>query len=227
VVQDHLHLGFLTLLWVGVGFSFTADSPGFDLAASRQAVPAATMRFGLVAFAALGSAMMVDALRPPIMSSQTSRRTAISSGVALAALSTLSPASADSPPAMVDIDISQFRKIPGGGQCADIKLGTGPEVVEGSKVSLQWILRRSNGYYVDGSIKMLSAQSGAVAKAGGSNFDEENNFVFTIGDGSAISGVDQGVRGMRQGGTRRLVLPVKAAYVRGVAMGIEPSALAM
>ena len=36
--------------------------------------------------------------------------------------------------------------------------------------------------------------------------------MFTVGDGQAMSGVDQGVRGMRQGGVRRLVLPTKAAY---------------
>ena len=68
----------------------------------------------------------------------------------------------EAPPPMENIDPSKFRKIPGGGQAADLRIGTGAEVAEGSKVSLQWVLRRSNGYYVDGSIKMLSAQSGAV-----------------------------------------------------------------
>merc|ERR1712232_386241 len=62
----------------------------------------------------------------------------------------------------------------------------------------------------DGSVKMLSAQSGA--KKVDDNFDETNNFVFTVGDGQAMSGIDQGVRGMKQGGVRRLVLPIKAAY---------------
>ena len=33
-----------------------------------------------------------------------------------------------------------------------------------------------------------------------------------MGDGQAMPGVDAGVRGMRQGGRRRLVLPVKRAY---------------
>ena len=57
---------------------------------------------------------------------------------------------------------------------------------------------------------MLSTQSGA--KVVNENFDETDNFVFTVGDGAAMSGVDQGVRGMKQGGVRRLVLPLKAAY---------------
>jgi len=129
-----------------------------------------------------------------------------------AAAAALVPAAsrADMPAPMVDVPTSAFKKIPGGGQYADLSIGQGGEVVEGSKVSLQWVLRRSNGYYVDGSIKMLSAKSGAVTV--GENFDEADNFLFTVGDGKAMSGVDQGVRGMKQGGKRRLVLPIKAAY---------------
>ncbi len=88
---------------------------------------------------------------------------------------------------------------------ADLKVGTGQEVAEGSKVSLQWVLRRSNGYFVDGSINPVLSNKG-------DNFDEAANFLFTAGDGSALPGVDSGVRGMRQGGMRRLVLPIKQAY---------------
>ena len=105
---------------------------------------------------------------------------------------------------MLEIDPSRFLKIPGGGRYADLKAGTGPEVVTGSKVSLQWVLRRSNGYYVDGSINTALGKN--------DNFDEAANFLFAAGDGTALPGVDAGVRGMRQGGTRRLVLPPKQAY---------------
>ena len=141
------------------------------------------------------------------LSSNLARRDIVA---ATSALLVSNAALATEPAPMVEIDPSRFSKIPGGGQRADLKVGTGTEIGEGSKVSLQWVLRRSNGYYVDGSIKMLSAQSGAVKV--GDNFDEANNFIFTVGDGQAMSGIDQGVRGMKQGGVRRLVLPVKAAY---------------
>lgn len=106
---------------------------------------------------------------------------------------------------MLEIDPKSFLKIPGGGRYADLKVGTGAEVVEGSKVSLQWVLRRSNGYFVDGSVNTL-------LKSDKTNFDEESNFIFVVGDGAALPGVDAGVRGMRQGGTRRLVLPISRAY---------------
>uniref|UniRef100_A0A7S0JGI1 peptidylprolyl isomerase n=1 Tax=Calcidiscus leptoporus TaxID=127549 RepID=A0A7S0JGI1_9EUKA len=111
---------------------------------------------------------------------------------------------------MESVEISAYLKIPGGGRYADLAIGKGAEIAEGSKVSLQWVLRRSNGYYVDGSVKMLSSKSGAVVT--NPNFDETSNFLFTVGDGTAMPGVDAGVRGMRQGGKRRLVLPTKAAY---------------
>jgi len=115
-----------------------------------------------------------------------------------------------SPPSMQSVDVSQYKRIEGGGRFADLALGKGPEITAGSKVSLQWVLRRSNGYYVDGSIKMRSGKREAVVIDG--NFDEENNFFFTVGDGRAMRGVDAGVLGMRQGGTRRLVLPIKQAF---------------
>jgi len=55
----------------------------------------------------------------------------------------MAPSSAlSAPPAeMGAVDLTLFRRIAGGGQCADIKLGSGPEVTTGSKVSLQWVLR--------------------------------------------------------------------------------------
>ena len=115
------------------------------------------------------------ALTPPVVS----RRHVL----ATAAMAPTAVFAAD-PPAMVDIPTSAFSRIPGGGQRADVKVGAGGEVGEGSKVSLQWVLRRSNGYYVDGSVKMLSTQSGA--KLVNENFDETDNFVFTVGDGAAM-----------------------------------------
>lgn len=157
--------------------------------------------------------LMIDSAAALSMPSlQPARRAVLRDATALAAASLAAPAFAEVPTAepMASVDLAAYKKITGGGQYADLAAGNGPEVQEGSKVSLQWVLRRSNGYYVDGSVKMLSAKSGAVTVD--SNFDEENNFIFTVGDGLAMPGVDAGVRGMSQGGKRRLVLPVKQAY---------------
>lgn len=43
-------------------------------------------------------------------------------------------------------------------------------------------------------------------------FETGNDFRFTIGGGSVIRGLDDGVRGMRVGGTRKLVIPPQLAY---------------
>jgi peptidylprolyl isomerase len=44
------------------------------------------------------------------------------------------------------------------------------------------------------------------------NFTNTNGFAFIIGQGQVISGWDQGLVGMKTGGTRRLVIPAAMAY---------------
>ncbi len=89
-----------------------------------------------------------------------------------------------------------YKKLPSGVIYADISVGGGGGgdgngnddglVKEGSKVNVQWVLRRSNGYFVDSS-----AVSDSVP------------FIFQVGDPrGAIKGLDEGIRGMRAGGTR-------------------------
>jgi FKBP-type peptidyl-prolyl cis-trans isomerase len=96
-----------------------------------------------------------------------------------------------------------YNKLDSGVIYADISKGDGEEVKEGKKVNTQWVLRRSNGYFVDSS-----AVSDSVP------------FIFTVGDpNGAIKGLDEGIRGMRAGGTRRILIPPRLAYVQGVDEG--------
>lgn len=93
-----------------------------------------------------------------------------------------------------------YNKLSSGVIYADISVGNGDVVKEGSKVNMQWVLRRSNGYFVDSS-----AVSDSVP------------FIFTVGDEKgAIAGLDEGIRGMKSGGTRRILIPPRLAYVSGV-----------
>jgi FKBP-type peptidyl-prolyl cis-trans isomerase len=62
------------------------------------------------------------------------------------------------------------------------------------------VLRKSNGYFVDSS---QVAYDGVP-------------FIFTVGDGTAIAGVDEGVQGMASGSVRRLLIPPSLAYVDGL-----------
>ncbi|KAL9178732.1 hypothetical protein ACHAXT_003863 [Thalassiosira profunda] len=93
-----------------------------------------------------------------------------------------------------------YKKLPSGVIYADISVGNGEEVKEGSKVNLQWVLRRSNGYFVDSS-----AVSDSVP------------FIFTVGDpNGAIAGLDEAIKGVKVNGTRRILIPPRLAYVQGL-----------
>ncbi|KAL3943631.1 MAG: hypothetical protein SGBAC_002299 [Bacillariaceae sp.] len=95
-----------------------------------------------------------------------------------------------------------YKKLPSGVIYADLRPGNGELIKEGSRVNLQWVLRKSNGYFVDSS-----EVNGSVP------------FIFTVGGGDAIKGVDEGMRGMKAGGVRRLLIPPSLAYADGLEDG--------
>lgn len=91
--------------------------------------------------------------------------------------------------------------LPSGVTYEDLRPGTGDIIAEGKRVNIQWVLKRSNGYYVDSS--------------------ERNDgipFIFTVGGTTpkAIAGLDEGIRGMRVNGIRRIIIPPELSYVEGV-----------
>lgn len=92
-----------------------------------------------------------------------------------------------------------YKKLESGVIYADLRPGAGDTVKQGSKVNLQWVLRKSNGYFVDSSATHDSVP-----------------FIFTVGDGTAIRGLDEAVRGMKEGGVRRVLIPPSLAYVDGL-----------
>jgi hypothetical protein len=56
---------------------------------------------------------------------------------------------------------------------------------------------------------------GTIASSGkefDQNFDQPIGFAFTLGQGQVIPGWDQGMVGLKVGGTRRLVIPSSLAY---------------
>ena len=91
-------------------------------------------------------------------------------------------------------------------------------------------------------IEELVLGSGATAKAGntvvvhytgwltdGAKFDSSKDrndpFVFPLGKGYVIAGWDQGVQGMKVGGTRKLTIPPELGYgARGAGGVIPPNA---
>ncbi len=88
----------------------------------------------------------------------------------------------------------------------DLREGDGEEITEGKRVNIQWVLKRSNGYFIDSS----------------SNNDGVP-FIFIVGgktNPEAIAGLDEGIRGMRVGGIRRIIIPPSLAFVKGLDDGM-------
>lgn len=98
-----------------------------------------------------------------------------------------------------------------GMQIDDTVIGTGAEAKGGNMVSVHY----SGWLYVDG--------------AAGAKFDSSKDrgepFKFSLGGGQVIRGWDEGVVGMKIGGTRRLVIPAALGYgARGAGGVIPPNA---
>ena len=75
----------------------------------------------------------------------------------------------------------------------DVKVGKGPAVADGNKVSVHYV-----GTLMDGTEFDSSRQRGP--------------FQFTVGKGTVIKGWDKGLVGMRAGGVRKLTIPPSLAY---------------
>lgn len=76
----------------------------------------------------------------------------------------------------------------------DVLVGSGPSVVEGDTVSVNYIGTLQNGEQFDNSY--LRAEP----------------FQFTVGEGKVIAGWEEGIVGMKAGGQRILVIPAEMAY---------------
>ena len=84
----------------------------------------------------------------------------------------------------------------------DLVVGTGAQAGAGNAVTMNFEL-------------WLFNQAGTESKGNriqGSSDPNIGAYPFTIGVGSVITGVDQGIRGMRVGGKRRLYIPSSLAY---------------
>jgi peptidylprolyl isomerase/FKBP-type peptidyl-prolyl cis-trans isomerase FkpA len=86
------------------------------------------------------------------------------------------------------------RTLPGGLVVKDVFVGSGREVKTGDKVSVHYVGTLSDGKQFDSS------------RTRGTPFS------FEVGKGSVIKGWEQGLVGMKIGGTRKLTIPSDLAY---------------
>jgi peptidylprolyl isomerase len=94
---------------------------------------------------------------------------------------------------------------PGYGELAvdDIEVGTGDEAVPGKTVEVHYV--------------GVSKRSGEQFDA---SWDRGDTFKFGLGKGQVIRGWDEGVKGMKVGGRRRLTIPADMAYGKRGAGGV-------
>jgi len=86
----------------------------------------------------------------------------------------------------------------------DIVKGNGTEAVNFANVSVHY-----TGWLMDGT-------------KFDSSLDRDSAFSFTVGQGDVIPGWDMGVKGMRVGGKRELIIPPHLAYGKKGAGGVIP-----
>ncbi len=97
---------------------------------------------------------------------------------------------------------------PSGLQYTDTVEGTGTEAKAGNNVEVHY-----TGTFPDGR-KFDSSK------------DRNQPFKFKLGAGMVIKGWDEGVAGMKVGGTRELIIPSELAYgSRGAGGAIPPNAV--
>ncbi|MDH5563136.1 MAG: FKBP-type peptidyl-prolyl cis-trans isomerase [Nitrospirota bacterium] len=98
-------------------------------------------------------------------------------------------------------------KTPSGLQYADLVVGKGREARAGETATVHY-----TGTLVEGT-KFDSSK------------DRNQPFSFRLGAGHVIKGWDEGVEGMKIGGTRKLVIPPQLGYgARGAGSAIPPNA---
>lgn len=96
--------------------------------------------------------------------------------------------------AELGVDTTQMTKAPSGLWYTDVTTGQGAEAEPGRTVRVHYTGWLPNGKKFD------------------SSRDRGEPFAFTLGAGQVITGWDEGVKGMKVGGRRKLVLPPSMAY---------------
>jgi peptidylprolyl isomerase len=128
----------------------------------------------------------------------------VGGAVALAIITALTPAGRSDA-------ANQVIEMPDGLKYTDTKAGDGATAKAGNKVSVHY-----TGWLSD---------NGAKGKKFDSSVDRGQPFQFTLGAKQVIAGWDEGVAGMKVGGTRTLTIPPELGYgARGAPGAIPPNA---
>ena len=104
-----------------------------------------------------------------------------------------------------------YTTTPSGLQFEDVVVGSGAEAAAGQDVSVHY-----TGWLFNNGVQGAKFDSSR---------DRNDPFEFSLGAGMVIRGWDEGVAGMKVGGTRRLIIPPALGYgARGAGGVIPPNA---
>ncbi|XP_031478535.1 peptidyl-prolyl cis-trans isomerase FKBP16-1, chloroplastic [Nymphaea colorata] len=98
---------------------------------------------------------------------------------------------------MADTETIRPRKMTSGVKFLDMIEGMGPEAHEGDLVKVNYVCRRSNGYFVHSTVDQFTGES--------------NPIILPLDD-KIIKGLKEILVGMKVGGKRRAVIPPNVGY---------------
>jgi FKBP-type peptidyl-prolyl cis-trans isomerase len=105
-----------------------------------------------------------------------------------------------------EVTLAEMTRHERGFYYKDVEVGTGAMAEGGRTVAVAYVVRLADGREVD-------------------RMDRDRPLRFRVGDESMVAAFDAGVRGMREGGTRQLVVPPRLAYGARGAGPIPPNAV--
>ncbi|KAL1815893.1 hypothetical protein DCAR_0520223 [Daucus carota subsp. sativus] len=108
---------------------------------------------------------------------------------------------------------SEYTTLPNGLKYYDLKVGNGAEAVQGSRVAVHYVAKWK-------SITFMTSRQG-MGIGGGTPYG------FDVGQserGNVLKGLDLGVKGMKVGGQRLLIVPPELAYGSKGVQEIPPNA---
>ncbi|XP_022716676.1 peptidyl-prolyl cis-trans isomerase FKBP16-1, chloroplastic isoform X3 [Durio zibethinus] len=101
---------------------------------------------------------------------------------------------------MKDPEVIRTLKLPSGVRIQEIIEGKGPEAHDGDCVQVNYVCRRSNGYFVHSTVDQFSGESSPVT--------------LPLDENQIIKGLKDVLTGMRVGGKRRALIPPSVGYIK-------------
>ncbi|KAJ4725353.1 Peptidylprolyl isomerase [Melia azedarach] len=111
----------------------------------------------------------------------------------------INPVFAAPVPDMKEPEVIRTLKLPNGVRIQEIIEGEGPKVSDGDLVEINYVCRRSNGYFVHSTVDQFSGESAPV--------------ILPLDDNQIIKGLKEVLVGMKVGGKRRALIPPSVGYI--------------